>query len=345
MIYTFVGEAARAEQGKTVDRGVDSREVVDRAQSQRLAGLLDCCLELARPQQRPSERRSAEREVRVDLERSCELDQRLLVVPFVAQAQAKSHPGPRLRRVEGNGILCMPLSFLVAVPNTRQPAEESRPPDRPAQNGMRFGIARLDLGGALEQGASFLILPAADPVDQADGADDKTPGINAQGWLIRRSDSLLRVKVRLDRGDHILGDFILDREDVAQLAVVPLGPDVLTGHCIDELPGDANPSTRGPDAAFEDVTDGQLDTDLPNVDGSPLVGEGRVARDDEEPARRDSAVVISSVIPSAKCSCSGSPLIFVNGRTAIEGVSVPAKAARGATGCSEEGDARNDSPV
>src|SRR5512133_736082 len=36
---------------------------------------------------------------------------------------------------------------------------------------------------------------------------------------------------------------------------------------------------------------------------------------------RESAVMISSTIPSAKYSCSGSPLMFWNGSTAIEGFS------------------------
>src|SRR5262249_61085033 len=36
---------------------------------------------------------------------------------------------------------------------------------------------------------------------------------------------------------------------------------------------------------------------------------------------RERAVMISSTIPSAKYSCSGSPDIFWNGRTAIEGLS------------------------
>src|SRR6266403_1711671 len=36
---------------------------------------------------------------------------------------------------------------------------------------------------------------------------------------------------------------------------------------------------------------------------------------------RDKEVMMSSAIPSAKYSCSGSPLMFVNGSTAIEGLS------------------------
>src|SRR5215470_11842350 len=37
--------------------------------------------------------------------------------------------------------------------------------------------------------------------------------------------------------------------------------------------------------------------------------------------KRDSAVMMSSTMPSAKYSCSGSPLMFWKGRTAIEGLS------------------------
>ena len=37
--------------------------------------------------------------------------------------------------------------------------------------------------------------------------------------------------------------------------------------------------------------------------------------------KRDSAVMISSTMPSPKYSCSGSPLMFWNGRTAIDGLS------------------------
>ena len=35
--------------------------------------------------------------------------------------------------------------------------------------------------------------------------------------------------------------------------------------------------------------------------------------------KRDSAAMMSSTIPSAKYSCSGSPLMFANGKTAMEG--------------------------
>src|SRR6266446_6152293 len=41
---------------------------------------------------------------------------------------------------------------------------------------------------------------------------------------------------------------------------------------------------------------------------------------------RESAAMISSTMPSTKYSCSGSPLIFANGSTAIDGLSGSARA-------------------
>jgi len=42
---------------------------------------------------------------------------------------------------------------------------------------------------------------------------------------------------------------------------------------------------------------------------------------------RDNAVIMSSVMPSEKYSCSGSPLILIKGKTAMEGLSGSGKSA------------------
>src|SRR5437899_6218476 len=52
---------------------------------------------------------------------------------------------------------------------------------------------------------------------------------------------------------------------------------------------------------------------------------------------RDSAVMISSTMPSAKYSCSGSPLILANGSTAIDGLSGSARAGGSAAPTRTEG--------
>src|SRR5271167_452175 len=61
--------------------------------------------------------------------------------------------------------------------------------------------------------------------------------------------------------------------------------------------------------------------DLLHIDGLTFIGEARIAGDDEEPADAGERVMISSTMPSAKYSCSGSSLILANGNTAIDGLS------------------------
>jgi hypothetical protein len=62
-------------------------------------------------------------------------------------------------------------------------------------------------------------------------------------------------------------------------------------------------------------------------EGLALVGEGRIVGVTKSQQMRESAVMISSTMPSAKYSCSGSPLIFAKGSTAIDGLSGSAKPA------------------
>ena len=78
-----------------------------------------------------------------------------------------------------------------------------------------------------------------------------------------------------------LAHTILQIEYVLDLALETFGPDVRRRRGVDELPGDADPRPRPAHAAFQHVTHAKLAADLLHVDGAALVGEGRVARDDE----------------------------------------------------------------
>ena len=120
---------------------------------------------------------------------------------------------------------------------------------------------------------------------QAHGADDEPPGVDAVRLLARGAKPFLGIEMRLDRGDDLLGDVVLDGEDVLQLAVVFLGPDVLAGLGVDQLAGDADAPARRPDAALQHVAHAEFAGDLPHVHGFALVDEGRVAGDDEQPAQ------------------------------------------------------------
>jgi hypothetical protein len=79
------------------------------------------------------------------------------------------------------------------------------------------------------------------------------------------------------------GDLVLQVEDVGQIAVVALGPEIGPVHRVEELAGDAHAPARLAHAALQHVANTQLRADLRQVDGLPLVGEGGIAGDDQKP--------------------------------------------------------------
>ena len=87
------------------------------------------------------------------------------------------------------------------------------------------------------------------------------------------------------RADDRLGDFVLDGEDVGQVAVVALGPDMIAGGAVDQLRADAQPIAGLADAAFDEVADAQLASDRADVGRLTLEQERGVARRDRQ--RRD----------------------------------------------------------
>jgi hypothetical protein len=77
-------------------------------------------------------------------------------------------------------------------------------------------------------------------------------------------------------------DLILDGEDVGEVAVVPVGPDVVASHSVNQLRGDSHPPAGLAHAAFDDVADVQLFGDLGDIHRLALEGEDGVSGDDRE---------------------------------------------------------------
>ena len=63
-----------------------------------------------------------------------------------------------------------------------------------------------------------------------------------------------------------VGDFVLQLENIGELAVVSLGPQMIAERRVDELPGHANAVRRFAHASFENVAHAQLPGDLTHVD-------------------------------------------------------------------------------
>src|SRR5438105_10502949 len=56
------------------------------------------------------------------------------------------------------------------------------------------------------------------------------------------------------------------------------------GRCVDQLPGNAHPVTALAYRAFEHITNAEFTADALHIDCLALVGEARIAGDDEQPA-------------------------------------------------------------
>jgi hypothetical protein len=127
--------------------------------------------------------------------------------------------------------------------------------------------------------------------------------------------------IGLDGCDNAGRYTVLQIKDIEKLSIELVGPNMLAGLALDELPSDSHPASRLANAAFEDVAHPQVAPHLLYLHGTAFINERRVSGDDEEPfyprERRDD-VFYDSV---REVVCSGSPLIFWNGKTAIEGLS------------------------
>ncbi len=155
-------------------------------------------------------------------------------------------------------------------PLHRRPAEIERP--------VRIGTPAIEIG--------FAIGPAEDPervgaawvlrergfggvnrllvdlgfahsdsiVEQRLGFQCEVVSGEARGLAREHAGQLGHLDLRRDRADDISRDLFLQAENVLQLTVVTLGPEMRPAGTVDELGGDPDPIASPADAAFEDVS-------------------------------------------------------------------------------------------
>ena len=141
------------------------------------------------------------------------------------------------------------------------------------------------------------------------------------GLRSARSISATRILGSIAAG-HADGDSVLELENVGQVTLKPVGPKMCTGGRIDELTGDPHARRGLAHAALQHVAHAEFAPDLPDVTATcPCRRKLELRAMTNSQRMRDSAVMMSSTMPSAKYSCSGSPLMFWNGSTAIDGLS------------------------
>ena len=104
-------------------------------------------------------------------------------------------------------------------------------------------------------------------------------GRGAGGPLLVDGGRLRREQLELERRDHRLGDLVLHREDVGEIAVELVRPEMRSTCRLDQLGGDAHPRAGLAHAALEQIRGAELLPDGAQVFVLPLEGERRGAAD------------------------------------------------------------------
>ena len=133
-------------------------------------------------------------------------------------------------------------------------------------------------------------------------------GLQVLGRLGGERFLLLRRERDAQRLGDLVGDLVLDLEDVLHLAVVALRPDREVGRGVDELGVDPQPVAGPAQAALEHVGGAELLADLRRGRTGLSRKASTVEREKVFSALIfDSSVMMSSVMPSRKYSSSFTP--------------------------------------
>src|SRR4029453_15347477 len=89
-------------------------------------------------------------------------------------------------------------------------------------------------------------------------------------------------KLYLESGNDGVGDLVLDFDDVGEVAIEAIGPEMVAGLPVDQLGVDPNTASRLSNAALEDMADAKLAGYLLYVGVLALEAEGGVAGDNVE---------------------------------------------------------------
>src|SRR5262249_17768556 len=150
------------------------------------------------------------------------------------------------------------------------------------QSRLRRGKTRIDLDRAAVHhlGLRDGITRAA--AEQFARAQPGLIGLHVGGGAPAQPLHLALRQLDRERADDLLYHLVLRREDVREIAIESLGPEMPAAAGVNELRRDAHAIAGLADAALEHEANTQVAPDLLHFDRPTLVGEGGIARDDEQ---------------------------------------------------------------
>jgi len=132
------------------------------------------------------------------------------------------------------------------------PAVVSRKDQAEAEQAARRLVVGITIDGALQGVDRRPVVFPVEPPDMGLRARHELPGAE----IVRRAgecaDAFGGQNERLDRGDDVARDFVLDCEDVAKLAIILFGPVMQPVRGFNQLGADAQLLSRAPNAAAQE---------------------------------------------------------------------------------------------
>src|SRR5271165_5703248 len=86
--------------------------------------------------------------------------------------------------------------------------------------------------------------------------------------------ALSQLDLHFDRQDQ--GDFVLDRKNIVDGAIVAFGPKVRAILCVDQLSGDTDATAALANAALQNISHAELPRGFADIDRTPFVHEAGI---------------------------------------------------------------------
>ena len=161
-------------------------------------------------------------------------------------------------------------SARMSLGDTLAPAENRL---EMAQNGkitQRHRIARIQADGLGQQTSSRSEIGSGKASDVPMRSHDPVPGVEPIGILLLGVADLGGNDAGRDSAGNTLSDLVLDGKHIREVAVVAVGPKMVSGPGVDQLRGDPHAFADAAYAALDDVADPELGADLGDIDSRPL---------------------------------------------------------------------------
>ena len=134
-------------------------------------------------------------------------------------------------------------------------------------------ISRFQLEGTVQKDQRIRYLRRHSGINIRLRLQDEIVSVEAVRPLAFDSFNFGPAQVRLDRADHIQGNFVLQRKNVIERTIEALGPQMAATLRFNHLRGNADTAAVLPHASLQQVAHAQLAADALHVHRHPFVGE------------------------------------------------------------------------